>query len=69
MGISLIREQVEANLCFHCEIVGGTFTKCGHPFVLERAVTTKQLDQLKRDFALALVARDAPPRRSATDQD
>jgi hypothetical protein len=28
--------------------------------VLERAVATRQLDQLKRDFVLALVARDAP---------
>jgi hypothetical protein len=37
--------------------------------VLERAVATRQLDQLKRDFVHALVARDAPPRRSATDKD
>jgi hypothetical protein len=28
-GISLIREQVEPNPCFHCEIVGGLFPKCG----------------------------------------
>jgi hypothetical protein len=60
-GISLIREQVEANLCFHCEIVGRGCSRSAASF-LERAVATRQLDRLKRDFAVALVARDAPPR-------
>jgi hypothetical protein len=47
-GISLIREQVEGNLCFHCEIVVGLFTKFGSAAsVLERAVAARQLDQAR----------------------
>jgi hypothetical protein len=67
-GISLIREQVEANLCFIVKTSWGCSQNSARqlPFW---SVLWRQGNLIRRDFALALVARDAPPRRGATDQD